>query len=347
MSLEIDVIDMLERLEIQNARPASGGSEINFSCPFSGHARGDEKPSAYMNASSTAWFCWGCKQRGKNAATFVMRVRAVSYATAAEWLRQAYGVDFREPLGGSMAAEIEARFGVQQEPMRLRPPPVSWQENFTESFEGSPAYAYARERGFTDDTMSKLGYGYDWMSDRLTLPVYSVDGELVGFKARALDGIRKPKYLVLGDPVDKPRYGFDPYEASHVIYGLNRGRGHRTVVACEGELNADMLGQIGVPRPVALGMSYLTDYHVGLLVQECDELIAFLDSDAAGETAIQGHEKTATGQRLPGLVEKLMPYMPVWVVPAHEGDPCTLPAEHSIDLISRARSAMELTISLR
>lgn len=291
--------------------------------------------------------CWGCKERGKNAASFVMKFKGVSYNQAASWLREAYGVDFREPEGGTMAAETESRFGPKPDPAVLRVPADSWQEGFVNNFTETPGYQYARGRGFEDATMSEWGFGYDWMSDRLTLPVLDVDGRLVGFKGRTLTD-RKPKYLVLGDrDPNRPRYGFDPYEASEVVFGLHRNRDVTDVVICEGELNAVALAQASVPRPVALGMSYLTDRHAVLLAQEAKRAVVFFDTDSAGEAGLEGHEQTKTGQRLPGLIEKLLPFMPVFVVPDHEGDPASMRPDEALALVRAASSTLARMMSFR
>jgi DNA primase len=329
----IDVFDMLDKLDIDRVHAASGGTEANFSCPFSGHAHGDEKPSAYMNVETTAWFCWGCKERGKNAISFVMKVLGVTYETAARFLREAYGVDFAEPKGGSMAAETEARFTPPAAPVQLRRPNVSWLNEFKIAFHGDvgkKAREYALGRGFSMVTLERWEVGYSPLDDRLTLPVRDLLGDLVGFKGRALDDERDNKYMVLGDR-NRPRYGFDPYEAAEVVFGLHRNKWCEQVVLCEGELDALALAQAGIPRPVALGMSYLTDFHARLIIEEAKEVIVFFDTDPAGEGGIWGKEGSA-GQ-LPGLVQKLEAHVPIRLVQSHEGDPASMPAQRALQLI--------------
>src|SRR3954465_11413205 len=104
--LDIDVFELLEALKVDNPGRASGGAEASFSCPF--HA--DERPSSYMNVETGAVYCHSCHERSGNPAGFVAKVMNVSFATAAGWLREAYGFDFREPEGGTMAGETDARF---------------------------------------------------------------------------------------------------------------------------------------------------------------------------------------------------------------------------------------------
>lgn len=349
----VDVYEVLEKLEIQRIHSASGGAEVNFSCPFAGHAHGDEDPSAYMNVETTAWFCWGCKERGGTVVSFVAKVIGVSYTQADRWLREAYGVSFREPAGGSMVAETEARFGPVPELAKLRRPDPSWQEIFSANItydSGARALDYAtKTRGLTIESVIEWGLGYDQLSDRLTIPVRDIDGSLVGFKGRALDDEHEPKYLILGDR-HRATYGFDPYEASEVVFGLHRAHEQKQGVLCEGELNGIALGQIGVPRPLALGMSYLTDRHSALIVQEVDVLVSFLDSDKAGQEGLWGHA-SSSGGRLPGLVEKLEPHLIVKKVPDHKDDPAKLVRDGrgntAIELITAAEPSVALTTASR
>ncbi|MBA2724613.1 MAG: hypothetical protein H0U53_01370 [Actinobacteria bacterium] len=89
----IDVEDLVERLDLTNARLTSSGTEVNFSCFGSEHSHGDESPSAYINVETTAGFCHGCKRRW-NAVSLVMEVHDVARATAERTLREWYGIVF-------------------------------------------------------------------------------------------------------------------------------------------------------------------------------------------------------------------------------------------------------------
>ena len=61
-----------------------------------------------------------------------------------------------------------------------------------------------------------------------TIPIQSASlflsaiqtGNLVGFKGRAWRKNARPKYLVLGDKGKRQRYGFQTYDKSLVVFGL-------------------------------------------------------------------------------------------------------------------------------
>ena len=342
----VDVLDLMERLDISNARLTSGGDEVCFSCPGPEHSHGDENPSAYMNAETTAFWCHGCHRRG-NAVTFVMEVQQVTRPIAEKFLRQTYGVDFKEPVG-SMAAETEARFAPVEPLLPPLRPTESWLGNARLDWydQVEPFMSYMLDRGFSQATLIEWGIGYDYLSDRLTIPVRDVDGALVGLKGRAWDK-REPKYLILGDRRTM-RYGFSPYEAANVVFGLDRERGHKTVVLCEGELNAIALWQMGVPRPIATGMSYMSERHAQLITREAEEIVVFYDAGRAGHDGVWGRTR-ADGRSEPGIVSRLEPHMRVRVVDPPDDDPADLlrlgRVEYVLDLIERAPSSLTSAIA--
>lgn len=342
--LDIDVFEVLERLGVERVTPASGGSEAHFSCPLHGP---DERPSAYMNVDTGLWTCHACHERG-NLPGFVAKVLGVAYSMAVGFLREVYGVDFREPEG-SMAEETKRRFSPEPPTTSLRPPSDQWLRTFVGdlySDVGGRAFEYIRGRGFSADTIAEWQLGYDMISDRLVVPVRDLHGRLVGFKGRALEDEVVPKFLILGDYRDQ-RYGFDPYEASQVVFGLQRNRDCDVAVICESELDAIALVQMGVERPTAIGMSYLTDAHARLLVQECREVVSFFDSDRAGEEGLHGHVG-ADGRRLAGALERLQPHVVLRVVEPHDRDPAKLlqdgDEDEALALIERAQPSVASSV---
>lgn len=332
----VDAFDFLERAGVRNAHAASGGSEVNFSCPFSGHSHGDENPSAYMNAETTAWFCQGCHRRG-NAVSFWSEWKGVSTAEAKRFLRETYGIEFNEPVGGSMAAETDLRFASREPAPDPTPPPASYLASLSVDWaaaylDGERFAQYIYGRGFTKPSLVEWRVGYDYLTDRVTIPVFDVEGRLVGVKGRAWDG-REPKYHVQGDLANgPPRFGFSPYDPKSVVFGLHRARGCRTVVLGEGELNAVACHQAGVERPAALGMSHMTVAHRDLVIREADEAVLIFDDDDAG--------RSCTRQ----AVALLEPYIKVRVAGSHEHDPAELVrlgrGAEVLELVASARSSL-------
>jgi DNA primase len=341
----VDVFDLLERADVENIRSASGGAEANFSCPFGNHAHGDQRPSAYMNVETTAWFCQGCHRRG-NAISFWAELKSVSAAEAKRFLRETYGIEFNEPIGGSMANEISQRWAPRAAPAAPVRPPASYLSSLQVDWahelamEVVPAFAtYMDERGFDFDVLHRWQIGFDYLTDRVAIPIFDVDGQLVGVKGRSYDG-REPKYHVQGDlPGSVPQFGFTQYETKAVVFGLHRRRDCRTVVLNEGELNAVACEQVGVVRPIALGMSYMTEAHRDLIVREADEVVTFFDDDDSGRAC------TAQARQL------LEPYVRVRHVGSHEHDAAKLVelgrGDEVLELVDSARSSLVESIHMR
>lgn len=350
--MRIDIVDLLERLEVDNVAPASK-AEVNFSCPFiDGHALGDSNPSAYMNREKNVFFCQSCHARG-TVIDFVARVRGIRPMEAMRFLRELYGADYREPEGGTLAAELKLmdERRVQDEVRLLRRPDerlwlgargsfaVDWESlrmQYALGLAAGPG-SYMLDRGFSARTLVEWELGYDAWSNRVTIPVRDEDGVLVGFKGRTIEPGRKPKYRVLGDVEGRSLrydigYGFDPYEVSHVVFGLHRAKasGSGRLVIVEGELDAIALHQIGVLDAVALGRSYVSDEQAELIRWWADEAVLFFDSDAAGEDC---------GVK---AINQLASTVRVKVVGDHEGDPASMPSAASLELIESATPWMGL-----
>ena len=349
-AIKVDVLDLLAVLEIENVREIGRG-EVEFSCPRTdGHAFGDFHPSAHMNKETGLFRCKACHWQG-NAFDFVIGIKRCSQIEALRFLRERYGQDYREPEGGAVALErqkIEAEWAARTQVVKPRLPAewewlgpqgafhIDWRDP------AHPAALYMRERGFAPEVLEDWQLGFDSWTDRITIPVRDEHGVLVGFKGRTWQPDVRPKYLILGDTADRrPRYGvgygFGLYEPAEHVFALDRVIPRKTgrVVGVEGELNVIALHSYGVPDAIGFGMSWFSDAQLRLVRWYADQLVSFLDSDDAGERATWGYEDEK-GKEHPGLVERLLAFMDVRVVPPHDGDPASMERETALDLIARA-----------
>lgn len=352
----VDVMDMLVRLGLSNVRLTSGGREANFSCPRAGHAHGDEVPSAYMNVETTATWCFGCHFKG-NAISFVAEVQEVSTADAQRWLRDTYGIEFSEPEGGSMVGELERRLRPRVEEQPRTRPSVGFLSMMRSDWHSNDPMReewqwYMIRRGFTPDMLTSLDVGYDYWCKRITIPVFDLDGEFVGVKGRAWQDGRQPKYDILGDVGESTRYGFHPYEASKVVFNLQRHRDLDIAVVFEGELNAVAGEQImvecgaHVARSTAIGMSYMSLRHAQLLAREVDSVFLFGDPDSSGDDFVRGRVDSL-GKRQPGAAALLEPMVGTWIVTGQEHDAAEYlrrgEGSTVIELIKSATSSLAMT----
>jgi hypothetical protein len=361
---QVDAREMLEELGVGKIYEATM-DELLFSCPFDGHSHGDERPSAYMNngakqaSKNTVWTCFGCNRSG-NAISFLAEFNQISRQRASRELRERFAPGWHKPRGGSMRTEYELRKQHVKELEADRYPEIpvlDWEvyERFEvdwESYEtvesGDVQYMY--RRGFTTADLVFWRIGFDYASQRITIPVCDPEGGLVGIKGRAYDKQAKAKYRILGDTERTVRsngtvYGFTPYQKSQIVFGLDKWGEQITYVWDEGEINVMSWWKMDVPA-FATGSANMSDAQVRIIREYADEVIMFLDPDKAGETGIWGYADR-DGEWHPGAVEKLAPYVRVKVAAHHDQDANDLlvagRAKHARRLLSEAQPHWKLT----
>lgn len=357
---KIDVEHFLESLEIRNLE-AADDEEWRFSCPFPGHAHGDEMPSAYMNDRTTAWHCFSCKKSG-NAVSFLADHEGVSILEARRWLRDAYDTDWREPTGGMTGWWHERFYGNPDVELEVNPALdesvldrfyVDWYVALQDVEGGSddPVLNYMFDRGFTAETLTSWEIGYDERRERFTIPVRDEEDSLIGFKARSWNPDNKPKYLAIGDR-NWPIYGFRPYQKSQVVFGMNEAGENDVLIICEGELNAIAMHQAGFTNAVAVSGSEVSERQANIIRWHADEVILFFDSlkidddgntvkDTAGQRCTWGWSD-GKGRYHPGAVDLLEPHMTVRVVDEHLGDPAEMNPDEIAKLIESAQTSVSL-----
>lgn len=373
---KINVEDLLETLGVLNVERATA-DEVTFSCPFPGHAFGDETPSAYMNtgeideSKATLWYCHGCKSKG-NAVSFLSLHENVSKQKATTWLRSQYDSTFREPKGGSFSAEWDDFFMKKEQNLHINEPldedlvqdvAVEWfslDQQMMFDYETvnvqdeCPQYAkYMFKRGFSYSILNQWDIGWSSYDQRVTIPIRNKAGHLVGFKGRAIDDEVKPKYKLLGDkPMMNRGYGFTMYDPQQVVFGLDKAEGDSFIVV-EGELNVIAMHQMGFTNTIGLGGSNLSQRQVDLIKGQANEIIIYLDTlrprkekDGQGPAYYpDGAGITATAN----LIKALEPFIKVRVTDFHIGDPadalCGIIDREDIEkLIDNSTSSLSLSI---
>lgn len=331
----VNVIDFLEALEVANVVQATA-DEVKFSCPFPGHTHGDQDASAYMNDGTknagltTVWKCHGCQRKG-NAITFLTELMSISRTVATREIKQRYAAGFIKPTDG-IGAEFARRQKKRREEIKQRDeiPALSW-EMYHDKFgvdwtiANDPKYAnepevhYMPSRGFSLGDLEEWGIGWDGHSERLCIPVCDPDGNLIGVKGRAWEAGVKPKYKILGDkPGQRHRYGFQPYEKSLVVFGIDKWGEQQTYVFVEGEIDVMSLWRMEIPA-LCTGGATMSEEQAKLIRHYANEIVLFLDDDNAGSNGVWGYN-TKDGEHHLGIVELLEPFMKVKIVGSHKYD---------------------------
>ena len=359
----VSVEDFLEALGVENIKRVAR-DEYRFSCPFPGHTHGDDTPSAYMNTGeddeerTTLWKCHGCGRSG-NAVKFLALHEGISPETAARYIREEYDATFREPEGGSFISEWEAHFQkTEEEPEEINPPIgehqlekfyVDWADAWCEWNETKdPLLGYMFNRGFEPETLMDAQIGWDEISRRFTIPVRNVDGELIGFKGRTTEPEEPRKYLVIGDTYGRQTWGFAPYEAKMVVYGLDEAKEYDDGITVEGELNRLAMKQKGYPNSVAVGgANTLSDFQIVLIRHHFDTITLFFDSLKPNKEIGPRFLPDKAGlQATLRAIEAFEPHMRTRVVDHHLGDPADMEEDEIHALVGEAVSSLHITIPL-
>jgi DNA primase len=335
----VDVEHYLESLGVRNLKRASE-TEWSFSCPMPDHPGSDENPSAYMNSMTGLFQCFSCKAKG-NIVQVTSILLDVSHLEATRLLKEAYMPGYYDPDERDTVKEVKKimeEAAEREEKLRNHilfddtkdSFYVDWHYDFGS---GQPYAQYMEARGFEEDALQEWELGYDERSRRITIPVRDEKGNLVGFKGRAWEDYNKPKYLILGDrPGKVSHYGWTPYHVTEVLFGAHRFEHQDQLIIMEGELNVVACYQKTRRNAVALNGSNFSDKQAEIVKSKTESVVTFLDSDLAGKLCTEK------------IIEKLSPYMPVYVVPDHVGDAATMDASTIERTIDSAHSQLEFKL---
>lgn len=348
---QIDVETFLKELGINNVR--DDGREVKYSCFSDAHYRGDANPSASMEKGSTVFYCFSCGMSG-NAISFLATLENVSPVQAAIWIKDRFGGGFDIPEQGKIADSIKqildkeevkkeyrkTEFLSEQEvdrrkinwkkiykeylqyksPMLEKLPGKTFEDIFQPQEKSYKNEFYMLERGFSSDILNKYQIGWDKISERFTIPVRDKEGRLLGFKARAIE--RDPKYLVLGGP----EYGFEPYETSKVIFGLDKidFQKNADLIICEGELNAIAMQQNGFKNTTGISGKILSDEQANIVTKNAEKVLLIFDEEEDAERA----------------ANKLKEFIPAFIAPPHTKDPADMNKDEIVSLVAGRRTAL-------
>ena len=296
-----------ERLDIvtvvsQYVSLQKAGRNQRALCPF----HQERTASFYVFPETQTWRCFGACATGGDVITFVQRMEQLDFSGALRVLAQQAGVDLPQRAApalhqGLYAANQEAAQFYHQ---RLLSP------------QGQGAGRYLEGRGLSPEVIKEflLGYsppesdalkrhliplGYreselltagllrgepgetrDAFRGRLMFPILDIEGRVVGFGAREMDG-STPKYLnTARTPI---------FDKGAILYGLDRAVGairHRGVgVIVEGYMDVIAAHQHGFTNVVASMGTALTQEQQTTLQRFSATFVLALDPDAAGQAA--------------------------------------------------------------
>ena len=290
----------------------SGGHTFKGLCPF----HSEKTPSFTVDSAKGLYHCFGCGAGG-DAYRFIEQIENLDFPAAVEWLARREGFELRyEEMrpGDKKAAALKLRIIAANEAAArffhdalVQAPEAVGARNYLSSrgFGREVAerwrlgYAPGRDsltrqllsKGFTQDELiaadlvrrsERDGSLYDTFRQRVIFPTWNLQGDVVGFGARALGEVQ-PKYLNTSEtPV---------FQKSRLMYGLDRaksamGRGESAVVV-EGYTDVIALHEAGVSTAVATNGVALGEGHLELLKKFTQRAVLMFDADEAGRGATE------------------------------------------------------------
>src|SRR3990167_3451002 len=310
----LNVVDVISGyLKVQKA-----GANFKAQCPF----HNEKTPSFFISPERQIWHCFGC-QKGGDIFTFVKQMEGVEFPEALRILAARAGIELEE-FDSTIKDSKDRLYQICEASARF------FEKQLSHSGTGQRAVEYLKSRGLEGATMAKFRLGfapgawdslsgylrnsgftekeivdagmvikresegiYDRFRLRIMFPISYVNGRVVGFTGRILEGDEKEaKYI------NTPQTLI--YDKSRILYGLEHSRGDiRKKDKCllvEGNMDVVMSHQAGVTNVVASSGTALTPMHLAILKRYTDNLDFCFDTDSAGAMATKRGIGMALGQ---------------------------------------------------
>lgn len=280
-------------------------------CPF--HT--EKTPSFSVNPDKQICYCFGCGEGG-NEISFLMKIQDISFPEAVRRLATRRGIHIPEPVATETQKKTAAERAGLLKVHRLAA------DFFTRNLlseRGTITGKYLAERGLAAQTVETffLGYAppgwrnlqnylaasrvpedllrksglvifkdngqsYDRFRARLMFPIENMQGDVIAFGGRELDG-GEPKYL---NSPESPIYS-----KGDNLYGLSRTRddirSRDSVILVEGYFDLLALWSAGIRNVAATLGTALTKRQVSLIGRLTRNAIVLFDGDEGGRSAVE------------------------------------------------------------
>ena len=308
----MDIVDIISNyIEVKKA-----GANFKANCPF----HGEKTPSFVISPAKQIYHCFGCGVGG-DAIKFVQEYEKVNYPESLEKIASMLNFSLAYTQGTS--DNNDAR--------RILEQVQNWYAKNLDT--NSVSLEYLRNRGVTQQSIETFGIGYVGASnslmnflsqnmltipyaeeagvvaqrdgagfyarltERITFPIYSTSGLMVGFGGRTITN-HPAKYI--NSPQTKM------FNKSRLLYGYAKAKEsiykHKKLIVCEGYLDVIMFHQAGFHEAVATLGTALTEDHLPILRKGEPHIILAYDGDKAGIAAALKAAAMLTGSGFDGSV---------------------------------------------
>lgn len=289
----LDVVDVIS----QFIETKKSGANFKACCPF----HGEKTPSFVISPTKQIYHCFGCGVGG-DSIKFVMEYEKLAYPEAIEKLASMYNISLsyennnQQKLDTKVLQEINkyyqklftsneiakeyiksrgiSEFSIEKFEIGYAPTSLQTINYIKDNFLN---IADAKELGVIDSGENGL---YARFIERITFPIYALNGSIVGFGGRTITG-HNAKYVNSPQTklFNKSRLLYGYHLAKESIYKKNE------IIITEGYLDVVMLHQAGFENAVATLGTALTQEHLPLLRRGEPKIIVAYDGDNAGLNA--------------------------------------------------------------
>jgi len=306
--------DLLARIAVEDVvgryvQLRKGGANLLGLCPF----HKEKTPSFTVSPSKQFYHCFGCGAHG-NAISFLIEHTGASFPEAVHTLAAEVGLTVPQRSQTPAQREASQRRKTRQthfeallqkahdfyrQQLRQHPPAIEYLKQrglsgqvaarFQLGWSGNGRQALAQVMSdYGDPALVEAGLvveaqdgrRYDRFRERITFPIFSHRGQLIGFGGRLIRA-GEPKYL---NSPDTPLFS-----KGDELYGLWQARqGLRQegcVLVVEGYMDVVALAQHGMNNAVATLGTATTQEHLRKLMRASDRIIFCFDADNAGRQA--------------------------------------------------------------
>jgi DNA primase len=304
---ELRARTLLSAIIAPSVKIIKAGREYKACCPF----HQEKTPSFTINDEKGFYHCFGCGAHG-DAIRFLTDAKGLPFMDAVKELAGKAGMEVpaADPKMREKAERSAGLYDVMEAAQR-------WFIEQLDGVEGGQARGYLKERGISDATKTKFGFGfapdsrgklkaalvsfgvdrlveaglliqpeeskkepYDRFRGRLTYPIRDQRGRVIAFSARIV-GEGEPKYLNSPDTplFDKGRSLFNIDLAGPASRKANR------ILIVEGQMDVIALDQAGIGEVVAPLGTALTEHQLERLWRLDGRPVCCFDGDSAGQKA--------------------------------------------------------------
>ena len=306
------------------------GNTYSACCPF----HHEKTPSFHISKDKQMYHCFGCGVGG-NVYTFVMEYENFSFPEAVRFLADRSGIELPEQ---ELSKEQRSKENYKTLLKDMNKTAAAYFHYLlTKTEHGKKALEYLKQRGLTEDTITRFGMGYsdiyendlykylkskgytdlqmkdsglveihenkggtDKFWNRVMVPILDINGKVIAFGGRVLgDGL--PKYINTKETA--------VFDKSHNLFAMNLARRskRRGIIICEGYMDVISMHQAGFDNAVASLGTAFTIGQAGIIKRYADEVYLAYDSDGAGTKATL---KAIEIMREVGLVTRVIDMKP-------------------------------------